>query len=99
MSRGPGCLQRGLLAALEEYPALLLPPPYSRAQYVALYRASRSLAQKGLVCIWHTGLAGGTNCTWVTRPGYQCQRSEVPRLCVDTRYSEPRINTYQMEAP
>jgi hypothetical protein len=74
MSRGLGRWQLGLLAALEKHPAVflaaLLPRNYPRAQYVALHRAAHTLASKGKVDIWHTGMAGGTNSMWVTRPGY-----------------------------
>jgi hypothetical protein len=84
MSKGPGILQRTLLAALEKQPAVfladLLPAGYSAAQYSAINRAAWSLEAQGRVDIWHTGLAGGTNSMWVTRPGYSCQRDQVPRL-------------------
>jgi hypothetical protein len=83
MSRGLGRWQIGLLAALEEHPAVyladLLPPNYPRAQYVALHRAAQTLADKGMVDIWHYGLAGGTNSMWVTRPGYTGRPTRVPR--------------------
>src|SRR6267143_4318617 len=81
MSRGLGRWQIGLLAALEEHPAVfladLLPRDYPRSQYVALHRAAQTLWHKGMVDIWHTGLAGGTNSMWVTRPGYT-GRPEIP---------------------
>jgi hypothetical protein len=60
---------------------------------VVLYRAAQTLHAKGLIDFWHTGLAGGTNSTWVTRPGYQCRRDQVPRLSVDTGFPETHSNT------
>lgn len=83
MSKGPGKWQRRLLLALEEQPAVfladLLKRPYPRAHYVALHRAASVLADSGQVDIHTNCLAGGVNSMWVTRPGYSCNRSLVPR--------------------
>ena len=69
MSRGLGRWQRTLIVALEEHPELiltdLLPPGYSRSQYVALHRAAESLHHKKLEI-----LHSYTRRIWVARLEY-----------------------------
>jgi hypothetical protein len=53
MSRGAGRCQRGILAALEAAPAVtlrgLLGNAFTKAQYIAAYRAMRTLESKGTI--------------------------------------------------
>jgi hypothetical protein len=53
MSRGMGCCQRAILAALDVSPILtlrgLLGDTFTKAQYVAAYRAMRTLEAKGKI--------------------------------------------------
>jgi hypothetical protein len=84
VSRGLGRVQRQLLDVLKTQPAVflidLLPLNYSHKQYVSLNRAAHLLNVKGRVGIMHSQLAGGCNSIWVVRPGYQCNRDQVPRF-------------------
>jgi hypothetical protein len=86
MSRGLGKWQRHLLTALDQYPAVfladLLPPAYPRAQYAALHRAAQQLCERGKVDICHPERNAGSYGIWVMRPGYSCNRDQVPRLKV-----------------
>jgi hypothetical protein len=99
MSRGLGIWQRYILAALERQPALilrdLLPPSHTRAQYVALDRAARTLWEKGKVDIIHGQLRSAVNTAWIVRPGYRCDRNQVPRISVDAIPNLNGINTYR----
>jgi hypothetical protein len=88
MSRGLGHWQRGILAALERYPAVylmdLLPRPRTRAQVVALNRAARQLADAGKVETLHW-LCRATKPGFVvvTRPGHSVNHPDnVPRVSV-----------------
>ena len=53
MSRGAGCCQRAILAALNVSPALtlrsMLGDIFTKAQYIAAYRAMRTLETKGKI--------------------------------------------------
>jgi hypothetical protein len=90
MSRGPGTWQRGILAALEQHPAVylmdLLPRPRTRSQVVALNRAARLLQQAGKIRMvrWSVTVPGDGRCfVAVARPGYEVHyRDDVPRIRV-----------------
>jgi hypothetical protein len=94
MSRGPGLWQRGILAALEKYPAVylmdLLPRPRARSQVVALNRAARQLerASKIQTMRWPVIVPGtGGGFIAVARLGYQIRyRDDVPRINVAPDY-------------
>jgi hypothetical protein len=74
MSRGPGVWQRGILAALDQYPAVrlmdLLPRPRTRAQVVALNRAARQLAAAGTINLRHFSRMAASGSTVIARPDY-----------------------------
>ena len=81
MSRGPGSWQRGILAALEQHPAIhlmaLLPRPRTRAQVVALNRAARQLAKAGTIdCLW-TRRFPWPGTVVVARRGYQFDENQL----------------------
>jgi hypothetical protein len=72
--------QEQILTALETYPAFFLSDlAGDRVEYVALHRAAQTLQRQGKLEFWKH-LAGGTNSTWVSRPGYRCHHYEVPRI-------------------
>jgi hypothetical protein len=81
MSRGPGSWQRGILAALEQHPAIhlmaLLPRPRTRAQVVALNRAARQLAKAGKIDCYWTGKFGWPGNVVVARRGYQYDQNQL----------------------
>ncbi len=88
MSRGPGMWQRGILAALEKYPAVylmdLLPKPRTRSQVVALNLAARQLerAYKIQIVRWMCSFTTGGFVT-VAKLGYQVRdRKDVARINV-----------------
>jgi hypothetical protein len=86
MSRGPGIWQRRILAVLERQPAVflleLLPRPYTRAQHVALNRAAWKLFEQGRIDMMQAGRRCSERGRWFVRPGYECNRDQVPRLNV-----------------
>jgi hypothetical protein len=99
MSRGPGMWQRGILAALEKYPAVylmdLLPQPRTRSQVVALNRAARQLANSHRIEI-HRWMcrAAESGFIVVARPGYRVRaRKDVPRVSVASVPSRNWCNT------
>jgi hypothetical protein len=80
MSRGLGRCQRGIIAALDAMPAVhlheLLGEQYTRAQYVALYRAAVTLEAKGVIGILPFWDAGPQRHVYVLhRPGCATEAS------------------------
>jgi hypothetical protein len=84
-SRGSGKWARGILAALETHPVVLLndllPRERTRAEHSALNRAAIALAEKGTIAIWYRGSHGGAHSIAVARPGHGRPRwKDIPRL-------------------
>jgi hypothetical protein len=97
VSKGLGKLQRGILAALEAHPAVwlrdLLPKDCARSQYQALYRAAHSLSDTGKIGIWHGGFSHSP--LVLARIGYAVNRTDIPRLSVESVPAENQVNTYE----
>jgi hypothetical protein len=86
MSRGPGRQQRGIIAALDVAPAVhlhdLLGDRYTRSQYVALYRAARTLEGKGLIGMFEFWDVGPQRRTYVLhRPNHPIEVMTVGLTC------------------
>lgn len=88
MNCGNGKWQRAILEALNKFPAwylnTLLPPGFTRPQYVALLRAAHSLADQGRIELdQYVCWAGEPGRLVVKRPGFYVAREAVRSLNVD----------------
>ena len=98
MSRGLGCWQRGILAAVEHHGAVylrdLLPRSTTRAAYQALYRASRRLAAAGQIVLYQGGLSHSPLIVAKHGTPWTVAR-DCPRLSVESGSTATQINTYR----